>query len=104
MGERLDLSAPTSGRSGITSYEVMTLVKDRPARRVAVQLLADNGDTLLHVWDDDTLATGVGNGMELMRVMNRRNYSGSNDSEQRQILNQLVTDGVIVGTISGTHD
>lgn len=65
--------------------------------RIVVDLLCNNGDRISKQYDQFTTPTGAA----LLTTLNRTNNSVGNPSLIAKIYNRLVTDGVIVGTVSG---
>lgn len=102
MAARIDLTTPTPDRPGINNWQVVLLIKDRENRRLTIKLMADNGERFGHVYDDTHLANGTLTGFDLMIIMNKRDYTTI--SEEHQILQQLIDDGHIDGTVSGEAD
>lgn len=67
------------------------------AGRIYVQTLGTNGEGLSKVYDSTTTPTGA----SLLSVLNTSNNSAGTSLIKR-VYNRLITDGVCVGTVSGT--
>lgn len=104
MAEQVDLSqsvpATTHWRvhfitllRGLTN--VGSVAPDPSSSRITVALVGDHGRALSHTWtgsvaNDDIIA------------LNKANLT--NNSLEKRILNRLILDGVIAGTVSGSPD
>jgi len=94
--ERADLTTPVT-RPAVTNYRIQSLLIEPIAGRITVDLLADNGEHVVKVYNQDTTPTGAA----LISTLNTSNNSAGT-SLVRRVFNRLITDGVIVGTVSGT--
>lgn len=94
MAEQLDLTAPVVPPS-ITNYKVRYLELNWDAATIVVGLKGTNGESFRHAYSGTTATT-------LMNSLNTLNMSTT--SLQKRILNRLVTDGVLAGTVSGSPD
>lgn len=94
-GEQIDLTAPIT-KPSITYYRVSRLELDWDAARIEIHLK--------FVLTGEEFVTGY-TGTEatnLMVIMNKKNFS--TNSMQKTILQKLIADGKISGTISGSPD
>lgn len=89
MAEKVTLTTP------VADYEVSALDLQWTARRIVITLVNSRGDTFLHEILDPQATT-------LMVALNKANLTAN--SLHRRIMQQLITDGVIAGTISGAPD
>ena len=107
MSERIDLTAPDQSRPGTPLYRVAGLWLDWDGRTFYVVLLGDNDTERQETYRDgqdemgndlpgSTIAT------DRMRALNRANLT--NKSLQRRIMEMLISDGRLDGSISGTPD
>jgi hypothetical protein len=94
MAEQLDLTAPVT-KTATANYRVSYLNMDVDGGRLMVVLTANNGDTVQKVYDATTTPTGA----SLLIALNKADLTAK--SLQRRILERLIADGVIAGTISG---
>lgn len=79
------------------SSDVGGVVSSPAESRITVHLVGDNGARKSHTWfgtaaDNDIIA------------LNKANLSGAGGSLEKRILNRLVADGVIAGTVAGSPD
>lgn len=92
--EKLDLTIPIV-TSNVTSYKVIRLYLDFPAAYLRIDLMNSNNKELSFEYTGLTATT-------FMIALNKINLSIK--SLQRRILERLITDGFLVGTISGLPD
>ncbi len=95
-GERVDLSAPDQATIGTLTYTIARLVLDREHGRIVIVLVGDNNEKKEIVFGD------VDNARAMMRALNKADLSTK--SLQRRIMERLIADGHLAGTISGTPD
>lgn len=99
MTEQLDLTTPIPATAATNNYQVDEIHLRRGlvngAPRIEIQLVANNGDLLHHVYHDAEAS-------DLMAVLNRADLS--TNSLHKRILDRLVADGALDGTVSGTPD
>jgi len=95
MAEKLDLTTPTPSIPGVNNYTVDKLILDNGGSRIDVFLLANNGEQLRHSYYDSEADS-------LMVSLNKADLS--TNSLQRRILQRLINDGVLIGSVSGTPD
>lgn len=95
--ERTDLTTPIA-KPAISSYQIQSLLLEPLANRITVDLLANNGEHVLKVYNQDTTPTGA----SLLSSLNTSNNSGVNPSLVKKVFNRLIADGVITGTVAGT--
>ena len=94
MAEQCTLTTPETSPTN-TYWSVASLSLDWPNARVDIRLKGTNGESKHHSYNG-TIAT------TLMVALNKANLSIT--SLHARILQRLVTDGVIAGTISGVVD
>lgn len=92
--EQIDLTSPEIKPSN-TYYRVERLTLDWPAKAIYVQLKGTNGEAKSFSYSGDIAQI-------LMIALNTANLSIK--SLHRRIMERLVTDGLIDGTISGAVD
>ena len=93
--EQVDLTTPET-RPSINSYRVARLVLDRLQATVEVTIVAvQTGELKMFEFRGDEAT-------QMMSALNTANLS--TNSLQRRILNKLVNDGLLVGTITGTPE
>ena len=92
--ERLDLTTPVTTPNQ-TDWKVDELHFEWTAARITVVLKGTNGERLRHVYMGATASS-------LMTTLNKANLT--TNSLHRRVLTQLVSDGVIAGTVAGTPD
>jgi hypothetical protein len=93
--EQIDLTAPITTPS-ITYFKVVRLDCDWENARISVYLKSSSSSERLAFYYDGAEATA------LMTQMNKKNFTTT--SMQKTILNKLVADGFLAGTISGSPD
>ncbi len=94
-GEQIDLTVPIT-KPTISYYSVSRLELDWDASRIEIHLkFAPTGEKFI-VGYSGTEA------LNLMVIMNKKNFSTT--SMQKTILQKLIADGKLVGTISGSPD
>jgi len=100
MAEKIDLTTPIAGTASRNNYTVIGVVLywglNETDAYIKARLLGDDGLVVSH---------NVGQGpvaRTRMIALNKANLSSN--SLQKRVLDQLVTDGVLAGTISGTPD
>lgn len=107
MAERIDLTTPDQARPGTPKYKVAGLWLDWEGRNFYVVLVGDNDNRRQETYRDDqdemgdplegsTIAT------DRMRALNRANLSTK--SLHKRIMEMLINDGRLGGSISGTPD
>lgn len=94
MAELITLTAPVVPPS-VTDYRVTGLILNFGGQKLSVELTGTNGERLTHNYVGSTAVT-------LMVSLNKANLATK--SLQRRILERLVADGVLAGTISGSPD
>lgn len=92
--EQLDLTTPETKPSN-TYYRVERISFDWPAKVIHVQLKGQTGEVKSHTYAGVTAET-------LMIQLNKLDLSAI--SLHKRILNRLIADGVIGGTVSGVPD
>ena len=92
--EQLDLTTPLTYPS-TTNWKVVKLALDWYGQFIEIGLLGSNGERKAHSYSGSTALT-------LMNQLNTLNLSTI--SLQKRVLNRLVSDGVIAGTVSGLPD
>ena len=94
--ERVDLTAPDQATVGTLTYDLIQLTLDWEHGRIVVKLLGDNGERKEVVFGD------ADNARAMMRALNKANLSAK--SLHRRVMEKLLTDGHLVGRISGAPD
>ena len=94
MAEQLNLSAPIVPPA-ITNYRVMVLELNWKAAYIGIGLEGPNGEPFRHSYTGATATT-------LMTALNKANLTSN--SLHRCVIQRLIDDGVIAGTISGSPD
>ena len=92
--EQLNLTFPVT-YPNTTSWKVDELHLRWSAARIDIRLLGSGGESKHVIYSGSTATT-------LMSALNKANLS--TNSLHKRILNQLVTDGEISGTVSGSPD
>jgi hypothetical protein len=94
MAEAITLTTPAVAAVS-HDYQVVYLELDWERARIVIRLLGPDGKRLGHNYQGATALT-------LMRGLNTANLSLK--SLQRRVLERLVADGVLSGTINGVPD
>jgi hypothetical protein len=104
MAEQIDLTTPDQAKPGTNFYRVSTLTLDYDGGRITIVLMGENGVQRAEVYNDGQ--DGQGNedpggtlATTLMRALNKANLSTK--SLHRRIIEKLVADGRLSGSISG---
>ena len=92
--EQLDLTTPIVPPA-TTYYQVVRLVLDWYGQYIEIGLRGPNGELQTHGYSGGTAKT-------LMTQLNTLDLSTT--SLQKRILNRLIADGVVIGTVSGAPD
>ena len=96
MPEQLTLTDPEVTPPKVTTdYRVVFVQKDVEAKRFIVRVRGTNGEVKEFREDDDAAIT-------VIKALNKSNNSVK--SEQKRILEKLVADGKLNGTVEGTPD
>lgn len=90
--EQLNLTTPITAPS-TTTYKVIFLAMQWPQGQVTIELADENGKTTGYSYNGAEATS-------LMAALNTANLSVK--SLQRRILEKLVSDGKLTGTVSGT--
>jgi|SRR5215471_1639982 len=96
MSERVDLTVAITPPS-ITNYHVDYLTLNIDTGQIVVHLAGNNGESLFKTYDSTTNPTGA----SLISTLNTSNNSAGTSLIKR-VYNRLITDGVLVGTVSGS--
>ena len=94
--EQIDLTAPDQAQPGTTTYVVGELHLNWTQGLVSITLVGSNGEIKQVRYGQND------GGRALMIAMNRMDFSSV--SLQRRIMNKLISDGHLVGAVSGTPD
>jgi len=94
--EQLDLSAPDQVKAGTSVYTVSRLTLDWENGYIYISLLGSNGETKTVTYERDA------GGPALMKTLNKVDLSTK--SLHRRIMEKMVADGHLVGTVSGTPE
>lgn len=92
--ETLALTTPETKPSN-TGYKVVRLLLDWESALIRIELKGVNGEIKTHDYAGATATT-------LMNQLNTMNLS--TQSLQKRILNRLISDGVLTGTVTGSPD
>ena len=94
--EQVDLTTPIT-KPTTNYYRVVLLTLDWDAAYIAIRLKGQNGEFLDFIYRDELPLTEA---TTLMTTLNTANLS--TNSLHKRILNKLVADGKLAGTVSGT--
>lgn len=95
MVEQIDLSVPIT-KPAISYYRVVRLELDWDIAKIEIHLkFTPTGERIIFGYSDTEA-------LNLMKAMNTKNFSTT--SMQKTILQKLITDGKLAGTISGSPD
>ena len=92
--ELITLTTPVSTPS-ITTWRVSSLLLDWDAAVIAIRLRGSGGETLHHAYTGPTATTQ-------MVALNKVNLTSN--SLHKRIIQRLIDDGMLAGTISGSPD
>ena len=92
--EQIDITVPET-KPSCTYYKVERLMLDWPAKSIHVQLKGTNGEAKSFYYSGDVAET-------LLFALNKANLSIK--SLHRRIIERLVADGLIAGSITGSVD
>ena len=93
MAEQLDLASPTV--HAVNNYRVSILTLDWYGARIGIDLVDNNGLPLSFSYTGPTAT-------QMMRALNKANLT--NNSLHKRVLNQLISDGKLAGSISGSPE
>lgn len=93
--EAVTLSTPIVKTASGCSLD--TLLLDVTRNRIVATLVCPGGDPISKQYDSFTTPTGA----TLLHTLNISNFSGAT-SMIKAVYNRLNTDGVVVGTVTGT--
>ena len=93
MGERIDLTAADQVQPGTTFYQPTALLLDWENKRIKVMLKGEHGEYKSVVYE---------NALVLLKALNTANLSAN--SLHKRLLDKLIADGHVSGTVSGTPD
>lgn len=94
--EQIDLITPDQVEVGTSTYRVVQLTLDWEHGRIVVRLVGDNDERKEVVFGD------ADNARALMQALNKMDLSTV--SLHRRIMERLIADGHLVGSISGVPD
>ncbi len=94
--EQVDLDAPDQVQAGTSTYSVAQLTLDWEHGRIAIRLVGGNGERREVVFGD------ADNARAMMQALNKMDLSTK--SLHRRIMEKLIADGHLVGSISGVPD
>ena len=92
--EQIDLTTPITSPS-ITSYKVVKLILDVEGQGIIITLKSNTNDRL-------EIAYNGSDALTLILAMNKMNFTTT--SMQKKILQKLIADGKLPGTIFGSPD
>lgn len=93
--ERVDLTTPETKPTN-AQYSISRLTLDLDAASIVVELKGQNGERLTKAYTPTTTPTGLA----LLTALNKANLSTR--SLKQRVFDQLVSDGTLVGTVTGT--
>lgn len=95
--EQLDLTTPETfaAPSSITSWRIDEIHLYKAEAKVIIALVGTNGEKRTYTFTGSLATT-------YMNALNKRNATTT--SNEKWTLNQLVTKGYLLGTVSGTPD
>ena len=94
--EQVDLTTPDQVQAGTSTYSVAQLTLDWEHGRIVIRLVGDNGERKEVVFGD------ADNARAMMRALNKTDLSTV--SLHRRIMERLIADGHLAGSISGAPD
>ncbi|KKM14920.1 hypothetical protein LCGC14_1701240 [marine sediment metagenome] len=94
--EQVDLATVDQAQAGTLTYRVAQLTLDWEHGRIVIRLVGDNGERKEVVFGD------ADNARSMMRALNKADLSAK--SLHRRIIEKLISDGHLVGSISGAPD
>jgi len=92
--EQIDLTTPIT-QPAITNYRLNKLDLRWLDQHIRIELVADSGEVIEHSYDGDIARN-------LMIALNKMDLSVK--SLQRRVMEKLIADGVLAGTITGIPD
>lgn len=95
-GEQIDLLAPDQVQAGTLTYSIAQIVLDQEHGRIVIRLVGGDGERKEVVFGD------ADNARSMLRALNKVNLSTK--SLHRRIMEKLLADGHLAGTISGVPD
>jgi hypothetical protein len=90
MAEQITLNAPIA-KPSVTDYRIGYFAIDVSNQRLIVELVANDGTRLMHVWEEAGALIGALNVANL-----------TTKSLERRIYERLIADGVLAGAVTGT--
>lgn len=94
--EQINLPEPIKADPGSDTFTVARLDFElSPEPKIKILLNGNNGHKISHSYEGITA-------LNLLRYVNTANFS--TNSLHKQLMNRLITDGVISGTITGVPD
>lgn len=94
--EQVDLTTADQAQVGTLTYRVSQITLDWEHGRIVIRLVGDNGKRKDVVFGD------ADNARSLMQTLNKADLSTK--SLHRRIMEKLIADGHLVGSISGVPD
>lgn len=91
VGERINLTVPDQAKLGTLSYRVVRIDKQIETGQVGVELRGVNGERREEIIND-------------MGFMRRLLAATRPKNELRMVMEKLIADGHLAGTVSGTPD
>ena len=96
MSEQIDLTTTDQAAPGTSSYHIVRLDLNFEAKSIGIGLIGENGERKEISYGEDAGAVA------LMRALNKANLSTK--SLHRRIMEKLIADGHLAGTISGAPE
>ena len=106
MPEQISLAVPVITSKTRTTWGLSSLAIDRDRGLVSIYLKSDDGNTLLANYPTPGILGPGGSlqpsGAQLLQTLNTANLTSN--SLVKRVLSRLITDGYIVGIVTGTPD
>lgn len=99
MAEQVDLTAPVTRT--LTAWSIQSFTVNVEQLLVAVSLRGDDGSRLTVGYPTPAARQGLPSGQTIISALNTANNS-TGTSMAKRILQRLIADGYITGTVSGT--
>lgn len=104
--EKLTLTVPeVKPEISTTAYEIAFINLGWEASTIVIGLRGENGELKVFTYggnNPDNTAADRTKARNLMIALNKMNFT--TNSLQKRVIQQLVTDGFIAGTVTGTPD
>lgn len=94
--ETLTLTTPQIVTTTTSAYTIDLISLDIRNLSISIQIRGQNSEVITKTYDNSTVPTGA----LLLHTLNTSNFSVN--SLLKAILNRLITDGVLLGSVTGT--